>query len=63
MALSDADEILQFDGEMRSALASRQRQPLPVLRVGITDVVPKTIACRPLAPVAGFHDTVRLVCR
>lgn len=63
MALSDADEILQFDGEMRSALASRQRQPLPVLRVGITDVVPKTIACRPLAPVAGFHDPVRLVCR
>lgn len=51
MALSYADEILQLGDEMKSALASRQRHPLPVLRVGITDVVPKTIAYRLLSPV------------
>lgn len=63
MALSYADEILQLGDEMKSALASRQRQPLPVLRVGITDVVPKTIAYRLLVPVGGLPEPVRLVCR
>lgn len=63
MALSYADEILQLGDEMKSALVSRQRQPLPVLRVGITDVVPKTVAYRLLAPVGKLPDPVRLVCR
>ena len=63
MALSYADEILQLGDEMRSALASGQRQPLPVLRVGITDVVPKTIAYRLLAPVCEQPEPARLVCR
>ncbi len=63
MALSYADEILQLGDEMKSTLASRQRQPLPVLRVGITDVVPKTLAYRLLAPVGGLPEPVRLVCR
>jgi LysR family transcriptional activator of nhaA len=63
MALSYADEILQLGDEMKSALASRQRQPLPLLRVGITDVVPKTVAYRLLAPVGCLPQPVRLVCR
>ncbi len=63
MALSYADEILQLGDEMKSTLVSRQRQPLPVLRVGITDVVPKTLAYRLLAPVGGLPEAVRLVCR
>lgn len=63
MALSYADEILQLGDEMKSALATRQRQPLPLLRVGITDVVPKTVAYRLLTPVGGLPEPVRLVCR
>lgn len=63
MALSYADEILQLGDEMKSALASSQRKPLPVLRIGITDVVPKTIAYRLLAPISGLPEAVRLVCR
>ncbi|MCW5594683.1 MAG: transcriptional activator NhaR [Rhodocyclaceae bacterium] len=63
MALSYADEILQLGDEMKSHLASRQRQPVPILRVGITDVVPKTIAYRLLAPVGNLPEPVRLVCR
>lgn len=63
MALSYADEILQLADEMKSAMVSRQRQPLPLLRVGITDVVPKTIAYRLLAPLGGLPEPVRLVCR
>lgn len=63
MALSYTDEILQLSDEMKLALASRKRQPLPVLRVGITDVVPKTIAYRLLMPVGVLPEPVRLVCR
>jgi LysR family transcriptional activator of nhaA len=63
MALSYADQILQLGDEMKSALASRQRQPVLVLRAGITDVVPKTIAHRILEPSGRLAEPVRLVCR
>lgn len=63
MALSYADEILQLGDEMKSTLGARRQQPLPVLRVGITDVVPKSFAYRLLAPVGKLPEPVRLVCR
>lgn len=63
MALSYADEILNLGDEMKSALSTRQRQPVPVLRVGIADVVPKTLAYRLLAPVGSLPEPVSLVCR
>ncbi len=63
MALSYTDEILQLGDEMKAALSERQRQPLPYLRVGITDVVPKSFAYRLLAPVGSLPEPVRLVCR
>ncbi|WP_374355643.1 transcriptional activator NhaR [Chitinimonas sp.] len=63
MALSYADEIIQLGDEMKTALASPQYQSLPVLRVGITDVLPKTIAYRLLSPVGALPEPVRLVCR
>lgn len=62
-ALSYADEILQLGDEMKSILATRQRQPLPILRVGIADVVPKSFAYRLLAPVGSLPEPIRLVCR
>ena len=63
MALSYADEILQLGDEMKLTLGTRRQQPLPVLRVGITDVVPKSFAYRLLAPVGKLPEPVRLVCR
>lgn len=63
MALSYTDEILHLSDEMKSALSARQRQPLPILRVGITDVVPKSFAYRLLAPVGNLPEPVRLLCR
>lgn len=63
MVLSYADEMLHLGDEMKSALAKRQSQPLPVLRVGITDVVPKSYAYRLLAPVGSLPEPIRLVCR
>lgn len=63
LALSYTDEILQLGDEMRSVLAAQQRKPMPILRVGITDVVPKTFAYRLLAPVGNLPEPVRLTCR
>jgi LysR family transcriptional regulator, transcriptional activator of nhaA len=63
LAFSYADEILQLGSEMRQALAARQQQATPVLRMGISDVVPKSFAQRLLAPLGTLPEPVRLVCR
>lgn len=63
VALSYADEILDLGEEMKSALTRRQGRPRTELRVGICDVVPKSMAWRLLAPLAGLPEPVRLACR
>ncbi|APR03153.1 MULTISPECIES: transcriptional activator NhaR [Zoogloeaceae] len=63
LALSYTDEILKLGGEMKQALSASLQSPMPVLRLGITDVVPKSFAYRLLAPVGKLPDPVRLVCR
>lgn len=63
LALSYADEILHLGGEMKQALSASLQSLMPVLRLGITDVVPKSFAYRLLAPVGKLPDPVRLVCR
>jgi len=63
LALSYADEILHLGEEMKQALTDRQQSPAAVLRLGITDVVPKSFAYRLLAPVGKLLEPVRLVCR
>ncbi|MEW5966137.1 MAG: transcriptional activator NhaR [Pseudomonadota bacterium] len=63
VALSYADEILDLGEEMKSALTRRQGRPRAELGVGICDVVPKSMAWRLLAPLAGLPEPVRLACR
>lgn len=63
LALSFAEEMLALSDEMKSALAVRQARLLPSLRVGITDVVPKTLAYRLLAPLGRLPEPIRLFCR
>lgn len=63
VALSYADEILGLSEEMRSALTERRRRPRAVLRVGIADVVPKSMVYRLLAPVFALPEPLRLDCR
>lgn len=63
LALSYTDEILHLGGEMKQALSDTLQSPMPVLRLGITDVVPKSFAYRLLAPLGKLPDPVRLVCR
>jgi LysR family transcriptional activator of nhaA len=62
-ALSYADEIIALSDEMSSALRAHADHVLPVLRLGITSVVPKSLALRLVAPLAGRTDRLRLVCK
>jgi LysR family transcriptional activator of nhaA len=63
LALSYAEDIFRAGNELEQVLrASPEGRPL-LLRVGIADVLPKSIAYHLLAPAMGLADPVRLVCR
>ncbi len=63
LALSYADEIFALGDELEAALASRRGLLALPFRVGITDVVPKALAYRLLAPARHLAEPVRLICR
>ena len=63
LALSYADEIFALGDDLKSALASHKGAPILPFRVGITDVMPKSLAYQLLSPTAGLAEPVRLICR
>jgi LysR family transcriptional regulator, transcriptional activator of nhaA len=63
LALGYADEIFALGDELKSALASHKGAPVLPFRVGITDVMPKSLAYQLLSPTAGLAEPVRLICR
>lgn len=63
LALSYADEIFQVGNELEETLRNRHGERPFLFRVGISDVVPKSIAYRLLAPALGLPEPVRMVCR
>jgi len=63
IALSYADEIFQVGGELEEALRSQPAGRLMPFRVGVTDVVPKSLAYRLLVPAMALPESVRIVCR
>jgi LysR family transcriptional activator of nhaA len=63
MVLSYADEIFSLGSELEEALHSLPSDRPMVFRVGVADVVPKTIAYRLLAPALELPDSVRIVCK
>lgn len=62
-ALTYADEIFQVGAELEDAMQNNPAARVHPFRVGITDVVPKSIAYQLLAPALTLADPVRLVCR
>ncbi len=63
LALSYAEDIFRTGGELEAMLRGRGGgRPLP-LRVGLADVLPKSVAYRLLAPAMNLPDPVRIVCR
>lgn len=63
IALSYADEIFQVGGELEDALRGPSAGRLVPFRVGVADVVPKSLAYRLLAPAMALSEPVRIVCR
>jgi len=62
LALAHADEIFQLGKELEGLLRGDQDSGDLVLRVGVADVVPKSIAYRLLAPALNLPESVRLIC-
>jgi LysR family transcriptional activator of nhaA len=58
-----ADEIFSLGGELEEALRNHPVDRQITFKVGIADVVPKTIAYRLLAPALSLPDPVRIICR
>lgn len=62
-ALAHADDIFQLGNELEALLRSPASGNQPCFRVGIADVIPKSIACQLLAPVLRLPEPVRLICQ
>ncbi len=63
LILSYADEIFQVGGELEEILRSQPSGRPFLFRVGIADVVPKTIAYQLLAPATRLPEPIRMICR
>jgi LysR family transcriptional activator of nhaA len=63
LVLSYADEIFALGGELEAVLRNLPPERPMVFRVGIADVVPKSIASRLLSPALALKEPVRLVCK
>ncbi len=63
LALSYADEIFSLGGELEEVLHNLPDGRPLVFKVGVADVVPKSIAYRLLAPSLKLSEPVRIVCR
>jgi LysR family transcriptional regulator, transcriptional activator of nhaA len=62
-ALPYAEEIFQVGGALEETLRSHPGERQVLFRVGIADVVPKSIAYHLLAPAMALSAPVRIVCR
>ena len=63
LALSYADDIFRTGGELEEVLrASPSGRPV-LFRVGLADVLPKSLAYRLLAPAMQLPEPVHLICR
>lgn len=63
MVLSYADEIFSLGSELEQSVRTASTDRTQLLRVGIADSIPKSIAYRLLAPAMTLEDPVRLVCK
>ena len=63
LVLSYADEIFSLGGELEEMVHNLPDGRPLLFKVGVTDVVPKSIAYRLLAPALQLPEPVRIVCR
>jgi LysR family transcriptional activator of nhaA len=63
VVLSYADEIFSLGGELEETVRNMPSERPITFKVGVADVVPKSIAFRLLSPALELSDPVRLVCK
>ena len=63
MVLSYADEIFSLGGEMEEMVHNLPASRLQTFKVGIADVIPKSIAYHLLAPALQLPEPIRIICR
>jgi LysR family transcriptional activator of nhaA len=63
LVLSYADEIFSLGGELEEAIHQQPEGRSPLFRVGVVDVLPKSIAHHILRPLLLMPEPVRLICR
>jgi len=63
LVLSYADEIFSLGGELEEVLHNLPENRAISFKVGIADVVPKSITYRLLAPALQLPDPIRIICR
>jgi LysR family transcriptional activator of nhaA len=63
LAVRYADEIFSLGQEFLDTLKGRPTGRMPVLRVGVVDVIPKLIVRDILDPIFDSFERIRLVCR
>lgn len=63
LTLSYADEIFALGGELEEMMRNLPDGRRMIFKVGVADVVPKSIAYRLLAPALQLPEPMRIVCR
>ena len=63
LVLSYADEIFSLGGELEELIHQLPANLPQILRVGVVDVVPKSIAHRILQPALKMPEAVRMICK
>lgn len=63
LVLSYADEIFSLGGELEEVIYQLPENRPQLFRVGVVDVLPKSIAHRILQPALQMQEPVRMICR
>lgn len=63
LALSYADEIFEVGAEMEQVLSEGALKRPMAFRVGIADVMPKSIVYKLLAPAMAISEPIKMVCK
>ena len=63
LVLGYADEIFSLGGELEETIHQLPGNRPQLFRVGVVDMVPKSIANRILEPAVLMHEPVRMICR